>query len=157
MRRAFKRPGRRRLDLARQIEIADAIIGGLRRGVGRAPILLQQFDRHGRGRAEIVVGDAHIEVKFVVFVLVADIAIEAANVRRREIAKAVVVQPFKRAIDGEVVVDLLAPLRRTLDAAERAAHRVDLGALIVEAILHLHVDGAAQRIEAESGIVGHHG
>ena len=65
-------------------------------------------------------------------------------------------QPFERAIDGEIV-DLLAPLRRALDAAERAAHRVDLGAMIVEAVLHLHVDRAAQRIEAERGIVGHHG
>jgi hypothetical protein len=65
-------------------------------------------------------------------------------------------QSFERAIDGKIV-DLLAPLRRTLDASERAAHRVDLGALIVEAILHLHVDGPAQRIETERGIVGHHG
>ena len=65
-------------------------------------------------------------------------------------------QPFERAIDGEIV-DLLAPLRRTLDASERAAHRVDLGALIVEAVLHLHVDRSAQRVEAEGGIVGHDG
>jgi hypothetical protein len=46
--------------------------------------------------------------------------------------------------------------RRALDPPERAAHRVDLGAVIVEAVLHLHVDRPAQRIETERGIVGHH-
>ena len=155
MRDAVDRPGRCDLDLARQIDIADPVFRGLRRGVGRAPILLEQFDRRGRGGAEIVVGHAHIEVKFRLIVLDADIAIEAPNVRCREITKAVVVQSFKRAVDGDIV-DLLAPLRRALDAPERAAHRVDLGAVIVEAVLHLHVDRAAERIEAERGIVGHH-
>ena len=61
---------------------------------------------------------------------------------------------FERAIDRPVVVDLLAPLRRALDAAERATHDVDLGALIGEAVLHQQIDGAAERVEAEGGIVG---
>ena len=64
-------------------------------------------------------------------------------------------QPFKGAIYGKVVVDLFAPLRRTLDTPERSAHRVDLGAVIVESILHLDVDCAAQRVEAKRRIVGH--
>ena len=139
---AFDRPGRRRLDLSRQVHIADLVCGGLRRGVGRAPILLQQFDRHGCGGAELVVGEPHVDMEFVAVVAIADIAIEAANVRLREIAEAVVVQSFERAIDRKVV-DLLAPLRRALDAAERAAHGVDLGAMIVEAVLHLDGHGAA--------------
>src|SRR6266704_960221 len=127
--RAIDRPGRRRLDFPRQIDIADAIIGDLRCGVGRAVILLQQFDRNGGRCTKLVVGDAHIDVKFAVLVLVADIAIETANIGRRKIAKAVVVQPLECAIYGEVVIDLLAPLRRTLDTPERSAHRVDLAAV----------------------------
>ena len=95
-------------------------------------------------------------MKFAAVGPVADIAVEPANGRFRKIAEAVVAQSFQRAIDGKIV-DLLAVLRRTLDASERAAHRVDFGALVVEAILHLHVDGSAQRVEAERGIVGHDG
>ena len=95
-------------------------------------------------------------MKFAAIGPVADIAVEAANRRLRKIAKAVVTHAFERAIDGEIV-DLLAILRRTLDASERAAHRVDLGALVVETILHQHVDRSAQCIEAEGGIVGHDG
>jgi hypothetical protein len=151
---AFDRPVRRGLDLARQIDIPNAVGGGLRRGIGRAIILLQQFNRHRRSRAEIIVGHAHIEMKFAHVVLVADIAVEAAHVRRRKIAESAVVQSFQGAVNGKII-DLLAPLRRTLDTSERAAHRVDLGAVIGEAVLHLHVDGPAQRIKAESGIVGH--
>ena len=156
MRDAFDRPGRRNLDLSGEIDIADLVGRGLRRGVGGAPILLEQFDRRGRGGAEIVVGDAHIDVKFGLIVLDADVAIEAPNVRCLEISKSVVMQSFERAVDG-VIVDLLAPLRRTLDAPERSAHGIDFGAVIAEAILHLHVDGAAERVQPESGIVGHHG
>ena len=102
MRVAFDGPGRRGLDLAGQIDVADAIGRGLRRGVGRPVILLEQFDRHGGRRAELVVGRAHVEMEFAAVVLVADIAIEAANVGRRKIAKPVVVQAFERAIDGKL-------------------------------------------------------
>src|ERR1700732_5323699 len=65
-------------------------------------------------------------------------------------------QSFERTVDGKII-DLFSPLRRTLDAPERAAHRVDFGAVVVEPILHLHVDCPAQRIKTESGVVGHHG
>ncbi|MBA7666427.1 hypothetical protein ES703_74508 [subsurface metagenome] len=95
-------------------------------------------------------------MKFAGIALVPDIAVEATDIRGRKIAESVVVQSFQRAVDGEVI-DLLAPLRRTLDAAERAAHGVDLCAAIGETVLHQHVDGAAERIEAEGGIVGNHG
>ena len=139
-----------------RLSVGNAVVRGLRRGIGRSPILLEQFDRHRRRRAEIVIGDAHVEVKFAAIGPVADIAIEAPDRRFRKIAVSVVAHSFQRTIDGKIV-DLLAILRRTLDASERAAHRVDFGALIVEAILHLHVDGSAQRIEAERGIIGHDG
>ncbi len=56
MRRAFDRPDRRGLDLSCQIDIADAVYSGLRRRIGRTVIPLKQFDWHGSGRAEIVVG-----------------------------------------------------------------------------------------------------
>ena len=81
MRRAFNRPGRRRLDLACQIDIANAVGRGLRRGVGRPIILLEQFDRHGSRRAEIVIGRTHVDMKFAGLVLVADVAVKAAHIR----------------------------------------------------------------------------
>ena len=117
---------------------------------------MQQFNRHRRSRTEIIVGHAHIDMEFACVVLVADIAVEAAHVRRRKIAEPAVVQSFQGAVNGKII-DLLAPLRRTLDTSERAAHRVDLGAMIDEAVLHLHVDCPAQRVKAESGVVGHDG
>ena len=87
---------------------------------------------------------------------VSDISVKAADFRRREIAKAVVLQAFERAVDRPIV-ELLAILRRTLDAPERAAHRVDFGTLIAEAVLHQYVDGAAEGIEAECRVIGHDG
>ena len=150
---ALHGPGRRDVDLAGEIEIADLVGGDLGIGIDRAVILRQQFDRDRGGGAELVVGGAHVEVEFVAFEAVADIAVEAADVGFRECAKSAVVQSFERAIDGKIV-DLLAPLRRALQPPERATQGVDLGAMIAEAILHLDVQRAAERIEAEGGIVG---
>ena len=82
MRRAFDRPDRRGLDLAGQVEIANAVRCDLRRGVGRPPILLKQFDRYRSGRAERVIGRTHIEMKFAGIVFVADIAIKPADIGR---------------------------------------------------------------------------
>ena len=56
-------------------------------------------------------------MKFADVVPVADVAVETANVRGREIAEAVVMQAHQCAIDS-VIVDPLAPLRRHLDANE---------------------------------------
>lgn len=80
--------------------------------------MLEQFGRNGAGSRQGIVGEAHIEVEFVAFEAIADIAIEAPDVGRREIAEAVVVNAFERSVDRPVVVDLLAPLRRAVDAAE---------------------------------------
>ncbi len=153
MRVTVDRPGWRDVDLARQIEIGDTIDHVLRRGVGRTPALLQQFGRHRGGRAEVVVGRAHVQMKFAGVVLVADVAVEAADVRTRKIAIAVVVHAFERAVHGKIV-DLLAPLRAALNAPVGAPHGGDFGALMVEAILHLDVESTAQRIETEGRIVG---
>jgi hypothetical protein len=87
---------------------------------------------------------------------VTDVAIEAPDRRFRKIAIAVVTQAFECAIDRPIV-DLLAILRRTLDASEGATHGVDFGALIAEAILHQDVDSSAERVEAERGVIGYDG
>src|SRR4029077_19151702 len=85
----------------------------------------------------------------------ADIAVKAAYRRWRKVSEAIVVHAFECTID-RIIVDLLAPLRRTLYAAVRAGHGVDLGSMIVEAILHRDVDGSAERVETERRIVGDH-
>src|SRR3984893_1782981 len=156
VRRSFDRPGWCGLDLSCQIDIANAIVCRLRRGVGRAPILLQQLDWRRRRRTEIVVGRTHVEMKFADFIFVPDITVKATDIGSRKISESVVVQSFERAIYGKLII-LLAPLRRTLDTSKRPAQRVDLGAVIDESILHLYIDRSTQRIETESRIIGHHG
>ena len=112
-----QRPGRRHLHLSGQIGVGNAVVGGLRRGVGRAPVFIQQFDRHRRQRTEIVLGDAHIEVEFAAVGPIADIAIEAPDRPFRKIAIAIVAHAFERAIYRPIAY-LLAGLRRALDAPE---------------------------------------
>ena len=52
-----------------------------------------------------------------------------------------------------VVVNLLAIFEQSADPAEGAAHDLRLQALPEKTVLHLQADGAAERIEAEDGIV----
>src|SRR5579859_1535147 len=94
-------------------------------------------------------------MKFAGIIPISKITVKAADIGCRKIPESVVVQSFERAIYGKLII-LLAPLRRTLDASKRPAHRVYRCAIIDESILHLDVDRPAQRIETESGIVGHH-
>src|SRR3984885_8286789 len=93
---------------------------------------------------------------FIAIVSIADIAVEAPDIRGAEIAVAVVVHAFQGAVDRPIA-DLIAPLQRTLETAERAPHHVNLRAVIVEAIFHLNRDGAAKRIETLGRIFRHHG
>src|SRR3569832_2479782 len=61
------------------------------------------------------------------------------------------------ALRGDVdagVALLSAILHRAVGLAERATHRVGIQAMKGEANLHLDVDGAPERIEAEDRIVG---
>src|SRR5207237_7974811 len=104
-----------------------------------------QFDRRSRSRAEVIVGRAHVEMKFAVAVLITDIAVKPADIGCRKIPEPVIMQSFERAIDGTMVV-LLARLRRALDASERTAPGIDLGALTFEAVLHMPIAPAAQRL-----------
>src|SRR4051794_24721490 len=66
-------------------------------------------------------------------------------------------RPFERAINRPIAVDLLAPLCRTLEAAIRATHDVDLGTVVVKAVLHLQIDSSTERVEAKGWVVGHDG
>src|ERR1700683_2034985 len=93
---------------------------------------------------------------FIAIVSIADIAVEAPDIRGAKIAVTVVVHAFQGAVDRPIA-DLIAPLQRTLETAERAPHHVNLRAVIVEAIFHLNGDGAAKRIETIGRIVRHHG
>jgi len=66
--------------------------------------LLQQFDRRSRSRSEVIVGRAHVEMKFAVAVLITDIAVKPADIGCRKIPEPVIMQSFERAIDGKMVV-----------------------------------------------------
>ena len=147
------RPGRRHVKPAGQVQIANLVGVCLRRRVVRVPGRLQQFGRRGAGGAIVVARRTDIEVNLAVHVAVADIAIEAQDVRFREQPVTIVVDGFEGAVDRPFI-DLLAPLQRGLCATIGAAHHVDLGTVIVEAVLHLDVQRAAERIEAVSRIVG---
>ena len=85
--------------------------------------------------------------------LAAEIAIEAADPRRRLVAPAVILHAFARHVERPVAL-AHAVLERAADPAVGAAQRIELEALIGEAVLHLEADGAAQRVQAERRIVG---
>ncbi len=85
---------------------------------------------------------------------VAEIAVEAADVDGGEAAEAVLVDALEGDVGG-VVADLAPRLDRALDPAEGPALDLRRHTLEVEAVLHLDHDGAAQRVEAEDGVVGH--
>ena len=149
---ALQAPGRRDVHIGGDVDVAHLVGRGLRRRVDVAPVLLQQFNRRCAGRAEKIIGGADVDVKFVAVVPVADVAIEPADVRGPELAIAVVVGALDRDIGGPGT-DHLAPLQRGLRAAIGAAHHIDRRSLPGEPVLHLHRDRAAERVEAEGGVV----
>src|SRR4051812_405324 len=83
----------------------------------------------------------------------AEVAVEPGNIGRRLVAPAVIMQALCRHIN-RLVPRLGAILQGAADAAERAALHLGLRSLIGEAVLHLDVDGAAEGIETEYGVVG---
>jgi hypothetical protein len=85
--------------------------------------------------------------------LPAEIAVEAAEPRRRLVAPPIVLQTFTRQIERPLPLPD-AVLQRPADAAIGAARCVRLETLIGKAILHLEAHGAAERVEAEGRIVG---
>ena len=126
---------------------------GLRPGVDRAVIVVEKLDRGGSDHAEIVVGDRRNEVDLGVRPFPAEIAVEAREPRRRLVAPAVILEAFGGEIEPPLAL-AHAVLQRAADAAVGAAGRIDFEAVISEAVLHLQVDGAAQCVEAEGGVVG---
>ena len=83
----------------------------------------------------------------------AEIAVEAREPRRRLVAPSVVLE----ALGGEIETPFAAAhaiLHGAADAPVGAAGRVKFKSVVVEAVLHLQADRAAERIEAERWIVG---
>ena len=60
---------------------------------------------------------------------------------------------LRRQVHG-VVAELKAGLRSSGEGAKRTALDLSLRAPIAEAVLHLEVDGSAQRVQSENRIVG---
>ena len=80
-----------------------------------------------------------------------DIAIEVLQVRRLQIAPAVLVQHRAGNI-GRCIIDLLAVLEFGQDLPEGAAGEIGLEALPCETVLELNVHRAAKCVQAEYGI-----
>jgi hypothetical protein len=155
MRRALDRPGRRDVDGRRCVEIADLIVRRLRGRIDVAPALIEQFDGRRRRGPEHIVRRADIEMQLAAVALVADIAVESPDERGRAHAIAIVAHGLQGAVNG-IIADLLSRLQRGLHAPVGAAHDVDCRALKVEAVLHLHAERAAKRIQAKRRIVADH-
>ncbi|GJE46777.1 hypothetical protein AEGHOMDF_5985 [Methylobacterium soli] len=147
-------PGRRDVDPAGQLQGSDFGRGGLRVGEDRARVAVGEVDRGGGGGAEIGPGQLPDQVELGIGRAIAEVAVDAAERARALIAPAAVVQPVAREVDAPGA-DHLAVLERARGAGVRAAERGDLGALPGEAVLHLDVDGAAERVEAEDRIARH--
>ena len=85
--------------------------------------------------------------------LVAHVAVEVGELRRLVDAPTAVVDLCGRQID-RIVADLLAVLKLLLRAIERTAAKIGFKAVPREAVLHRHVDGAAERVEPEDRVSG---
>ena len=137
-----------RLVVGAGLQEGELVTGALRPGVDARPAPVQHFERRRRHRAEPVVRAGEGEVKFGPIAAGADVEIDAPQARRRgEIPPAVIVGRVGRDIGGDIVL-AAAGLDGGADAAVRAAADLALGAPIVEAVLHLDRDRAAERVEA---------
>jgi hypothetical protein len=119
-----------------RIQEGELVLRGLRRGVDRAPALIQHLQRGRRGGAEEVGGAGEIDVEFAAVTEDAHIRIDAAQFRWRTIAPAVVVERVGGDVERRIALPH-ADLRHGGAAPIRAAEQLDLAALIVEAVLHL--------------------
>ena len=129
------------------------VLGGLRPGVDRTIVVAEQIDRGGPDHAEIVVGDRRDEVDLGVSTSPAQIAVKAREPRGRLVAPAVILE----ALGGEIETPFAAAhaiLHGAANTSVGAPGRVKLKTVVVEAVLHLQADRAAERIEAERWIVG---
>ncbi len=78
----------------------------------------------------------------------ADIAVEVLDVRGLQVAPAVLMLLGGGDV-GADVAHLLAVLDFADDPAERAAVEIRLAAMVGEAVLELHAQRSAQRVQAE--------
>lgn len=92
-------------------------------------------------------------MQFAFVVAPAEISVNSSQLRRRLQAPALIVDALCGEVNRERSI-LAAILDRTIEAAERAAKRFAFEALVGEAVLHLNVDRAAERVETEDRIVG---
>ena len=99
----------------------------------------------------IVGGAGEVQVELGTVALGADVGVHAADARLREVAIAVVVNAFERH-EAAPRPALAADREAALVAAERAAHHVELGTLVVEAVAHQDGQRAAERVETEHRI-----
>ena len=143
-----------RLDRAVGRHHRELVVRRLRRGIGAVPAEIQEFDRGGGHRADEVVGAGEVDVELGSVALEAEIGVHALDLRWRKIAPAAVVDVLERDV-GRSRSTAGAGLRGDLRAPERAGARIDLRALISEAVLHAEHDGAAERIEPEHGVAAH--
>ena len=129
----------------------------LRPCVDAGPALIEQLQR-GRGRrAEMIVRPRERDVKLGLITFRAQVDIHSAQLRGRgEVAPARVVRGIRRDV-GRIIPVLVPGLRGRRDAAVGAAHQLRLGPLIVESVLHIDRQSAADRVEPEHRVVGLHG
>src|SRR5207344_1971029 len=103
-------------------------------GEDRTAISIDQLNRGGANADQRVVRPGEVQMKAAVLALRADIGIELANPRRRQLPEAVVIIGAGSDI-GADVADLVAVLRGELSPAERAPGRFGLTPLEVKAVL----------------------
>src|SRR5690606_1601647 len=108
----------------------------------------EEFNGCCRSGAEFVVGRCQAQMKLRGTALKAYVAVEALDLAFGEIAEAVLLDALGGNIDAGVSARSTG-LNADLPASERAAHNVDLAALVAEAILHEDAHRAAERVEAK--------
>ena len=140
---------------AAQLYHLHLIVHGLRVGEHRLGVLRQHLDRRRADRGDVVVRRRHRQVQGQLVVLIGQVAVGLAQGGRRLVAETVVVQAADRRVDAEVTV-FGAEFGIAVHIAERAAADLGVHALEGQAILHPQRDRAAERVQAEHGVVALH-
>src|ERR1700731_1950717 len=143
-----------RLPAAATRQKLHQILGRLRERIDAGPVLAEHLDRRRGGGAESVIRTGESQVEFGLITPDAEVAVNAAQARRRILAPARIIDGIGGNIAGRVAI-LAAGLHGGTDPAIRAATQLALDALIGEAVFHLEQKRAAQRVETIDGIAGH--
>ena len=132
------------------VAIAD-LVG---RGELRARRHGQKIDRRRARAIQVGLRAGDVEVDLGVWTAPAEIGEHILQVRRLQVAPAVLMQRRASDVDRDIV-GLSAILEFTLQTSERAGGRRHLGALIGEAVPEPHIQRAARRVQAEHGVGAH--